>query len=195
MQLCEVLAHHAYAIRLAGISLKLESFSPQDLLKELDTEPLALNNPNEPNENLRALLKSSLDRLSEAAYEAFMAYGVLFSSSVSLELLALCTRRQLEESEEALFELQKRGLAERITNYGSDSIAYSLHDLARSFAKNKHHFRLSTIQQASKQFMQTHKRNFDLIDCDLANLLGAAQSAKQDKNDLLFNRTHAKPDS
>lgn len=181
-KLCESLGDHAFALRIAGITLQVDNETASHLLEQIISAPHTMKTPNdfaeEGRESVTALLNASLSALSEEAHEAFMAFGVLFSSSATAELLALCARRGENETEEALFELQKRGLAERVTKAGSDVISYRLHDLAFSFAKANKHFRIGSAQRACQSYLEKHKNHVEVVDAEIANLLGATESAE-----------------
>ena len=186
-KLCETLGDHAFALRIAGINLQVDELTPTALLKQITDAPHRMKTPpdfaEEGRESVTALLTASLNALPEDAYEAFMGFGVLFTTSSTPELLSLCTRRSEEEVEEALFTLQKRGLAERVSEPGSDVVTYRVHDLAYSFARANNHFRLSTAQRACKAFLKKHVQDFDVLDADITNLLGATQAAEKQKNE------------
>jgi DNA-binding SARP family transcriptional activator len=188
--LCELLGDHAFALRIAGITLAVDGLTPQQLFERISNAPHTLKTPLEfseaGRESVAALLTASLTALSEEAYEAFMGFGVLFTTSCTAELLALCTRRSEEETEEALINLQRRGLADRSSEAGSDVITYRLHDLAYSFAKANNHFRLSTAQRACQVFLEKHQHDFNVLDAEITNVLGATEAARDWDNDALF---------
>ena len=189
-QLCELLGDHAFALRIAGITLAVDELTPEMLLQRIANAPHSLKTPLEfaetGRESVAALLSASLTALNEEAYEAFMGFGALFTTSCTAELLALCTRRSEEETEEALINLQRRGLAERISEAGSDVITYRLHDLAYSFARANNHFRLSSAQRACQVFLKKHQHDFNVLDAEITNLLGATEAARDGKHDVLF---------
>jgi DNA-binding SARP family transcriptional activator len=189
-ELCDLLGDHAFALRIAGITLAVDGLAPSQLLERIATAPHTLKTPLEfseaGRESVAALLSASLTALSEEAYEAFMGFGAFFTTSCTPELLALCTRRNEEETEEALMTLQRRGLAERVSEAGSDVITYRLHDLAYSFARTNNHFRLSTAQRACQVFLKKHQHDFKVLDAEIANLLGATEAARDGKKDELF---------
>ncbi len=186
LELCSVLANHAFAVRIAGISLRMNQQTPEALLQVIRFEPHRLTTPTdfmeEGRESITALLSSSLNALPEEAYEAFMGMGSLFTTSVSAELLALCLRRDTDLTEEALFDLQRRGLVERVTEVGSDAVSYRLHDLAYSFAKANNHFRSASVERACLTFVERFQHDFDELDFELSNLLSTTgQALKSNK--------------
>jgi DNA-binding SARP family transcriptional activator len=185
--LCDLLGDHAFAVRIAGINLSVDTLSPEALLSRIQDAPHTMTIPAEfveaGKESVSALLTASLQTVTDAAHEAYMAFGILLSSSATPELLARCTRRSELETEVALIELQRRGLAERVSTPGSDIVSYRLHDLAYSFARANNHFRNTTVLRACHEFLAQHLHNFDLLDADLENLLGAAEYCKRNKQD------------
>ena len=187
--LCELLADHAFALRIAGITLALNKLKPKDLIKQIKDNPHTMKVPSEfadqDRESVSALLTVSIQKLSDPAYEALMAFGAMYSSSCTPELLAACIRREEEATEEALIALQKAGLADRQTEAGSDLISYRLHDLVFSFARANSNLRELSVMAACQDFLTKHKQDFDILDAEISNMLGASQSA-QKYDDLAF---------
>jgi DNA-binding SARP family transcriptional activator len=181
--LCQLLGDHAFAVRMAGITLAVDGISPRDLLERVKDAPHALKVPAEfaetGHESVSSLLSVSLEALSDEAHEALLAFGTMFTSSTTPELLSFCTRRDEDLTENALAELQKRGLADRVSEAGSDVISYRLHDLVFSFARANNNLRPSTAMRAGKRFLDKHKHHFDVLDADINNMLGAVEVAKK----------------
>lgn len=182
--LCESLGDHAYALRLAGIALAIDDKEPAALLREVAAAPHTLTIDDVP--SVGALLATSLAALDDAAYEAFMCYGPLATPSATPELVALCTRRELDESEEALFELQRRGLAERVGATGSDAVRYRIHDLAASMARAVSHLRATSVARACRDFLLRHHADVELIDAEIGNILAAVEQVRRGGEDALF---------
>jgi DNA-binding SARP family transcriptional activator/ABC-type lipoprotein export system ATPase subunit len=182
-QLCQVLGDHAFAVRIAGITLAADHISAGDLLGRIKDTPHSLKLPGdfaeEGRESVSSLLGVSLAALSDEAHETLMGFGALATSSTTPELLALCLRRDEETTENALSELQKRGLAERMSEPGSDLVSYRLHDLVFSLAKANSNLRASTIMNACHSFLQKHTRHFAVLDVEISNLLGGVEIAKR----------------
>lgn len=181
--LCDLLGDHAFAIRIAGVTMAVDMLSASDLLERLRSAPHDLELPPNLSEEdaggIPALLHASLEALSDEAHEAFLGVGALFAPSCTPELLALCIRRGLEETEEALITLQLRGLAERAVEPGSDVVAYRLHDLAFSFAKAATGLRSHTAMRACVAYLERQHHDLDAVEAELANLLAAAQLGRQ----------------
>ena len=188
--LCETLGDHAFALRLAGLTLAVEELSAGGLLEQIKTAPHRLSVPTDlaaaGQGSITALLETSLAALPEEAHEVFMACGVLAAPSATPELLALCTRRDEEVTEEALFALQGRGLAERVSEPGKDVVRYRLHDLAYSLARANHHHRPSTALRACRTLLARHLQDFAVLDAELPNLLGALELAGAQGDQTVF---------
>ncbi len=180
-ELCHVLSDHPFALRLAGTQLR-GGATPQNVLARLAGAPHTLAAPkswrDEERESISALLAASLETLSDAAYDAFLAVGALGSSAVTPEFLALCLRRDTGETETALNELQTQALAERRTSPGSDVVRYLLHDLAYSFARHNSTLRAGSVLRACRTFVSENVHTFELLGAEMPNLVGALETAR-----------------
>jgi DNA-binding SARP family transcriptional activator len=183
-QLAAHLGDHAYALRLAGISLHQEQTTAKDLLGRIRHHPHELKLPPQftthETDSVARLLEVSLDPLSDAEYEAFLSFGALPTPSASPDLIARLNRREPETTENALFSLMNRGLAERSTQPGSDLISYRLHDLSHAYAKANTALRRQTAQRACLEYLHEHKDDIDCVDLELTNLLGTAEASPPD---------------
>lgn len=190
-KLCALLGDHPLAVRIAGLTLLAEKLTPKDLLSRIKDNPHSMKTPEEfseeGRESVASLLASTAKTLSDPAYEALLGCGSLHSTSTTPELLALALRRDEEDTENALIELQKRGLTDRQTRAGSDLVSYRLHDLVFSFAKANTNLRATTLMQASKQYLENHERDFDALDAEIANVLGSAQTAQYENSTLFID--------
>ncbi len=179
--LCYVLGDHPFALRLAGTQLR-DGATGAQLLARLANAPHLLEAPkswrDEERESISALLGASLDGLSDAAYHAFLAMGALGSSSVTPEFLSLCTRRDLQETETALTELQHQALLERRATPGSDVVRYLLHDLSYSFSRHNTTLRARSVLKACRAFVAENSRAFELLSAEMPNLIGALETAR-----------------
>lgn len=180
-ELCHVLSDHPFALRLAGTQLR-GGATPQNVLARLAGAPHTLEAPkswrDEERESISALLAASLETLSDAAYDAFLAVGALGSSAVTPDFLALCLRRTPDETETALSELQTQALAERRTSPGSDVVRYLLHDLSYSFARHNGTLRAGSVLRASQTFVSENVHAFELLGAEMPNLVGALETAR-----------------
>jgi len=179
--LCQHLGDHAYALRIAGTTLKQNQLSPAELLQNIIDRPHdlripeTLNNPDQG--SIANLLQVSLESLNDRAYEAFFSYGCLYAASATPELIAKLLERDVETIEDALFTLNQHGLAERQTTAGSDLISYQIHDLAHSYTKAINNYRPQSFIRAAKQYLETHKNKPEALDADIQNILAASEKA------------------
>ena len=180
-ELCHVLSDHPFALRLAGTQLR-GGATPQNVLARLAGAPHTLHAPkswrDEERESISALLAASLETLTDAAYDAFLAVGALGSSAVTPDFLALCLRRTPDETETALSELQTQALAERRTQPGSDVVRYLLHDLSYSFARHNGTLRAGSVLRACQTFVSENIHTFELLGAEMPNLVGALETAR-----------------
>ncbi len=180
-ELCHVLSDHPFALRLAGTQLR-GGATPQNVLARLAGAPHTLHAPkswrDEERESISALLAASLETLSDAAYDAFLAVGALGSSAVTPDFLALCLRRTPDETETALNELQTQALAERRTTPGSDVVRYLLHDLSYSFARHNGTLRAGSVLRACQTFVSENARAFEILGAEMPNIVGALETAR-----------------
>lgn len=180
-ELCHVLSDHPFALKLAGTQLR-GGATPQNVLARLAGAPHTLQAPrswrDEERESISALLAASLEALSDAAYDAFLAVGALGSSAVTPEFLALCLRRTPDETETALNELQTQALAERRTNPGSDVVRYLLHDLSYSFARHNGTLRAGSVLRACQTFVEENARTLEILSAEMPNIMGALETAR-----------------
>jgi tetratricopeptide (TPR) repeat protein len=110
-----------------------------------------------------------------------MGLGSLSTSSSTAEFLALCLRRTEDDIENALSELQRRGLADRVARAGNDTISYQLHDLVFSFAKANKILRETTVMRAGQGFLEKHAPHFQVLEVEITNILGTVEIARQEQ--------------
>ena len=179
--LCEHLGDHAYALRVAGINLRESGTSSQTLLNNIRDAPHDLRVPEDLNAqdrgSIASLLQVSLEPLDDYAFEAFLAYGALFSPSTTPEMLSNLLHRDSETVEDALFALVTRGLAKRTATPGSDTITYRVHDLSHAYAKAINNHRTKSVIDAAKIYLETHPNEPDVLEAELPNILGATEEA------------------
>jgi DNA-binding SARP family transcriptional activator len=184
--LCAIVGDHPFALRVAGAKLKNDALSPGQLVAQLADAPHQLKTPKgwreAGRESISALLQTSLDTLSDDAFEAFMAIGALESASVSSALLTRLLRRDVDTVDSALIELHTRALAERSARAGSDISEYQLHDLAHSFAKANNILRPRTVVGACCALVKDDPRAFDVFDVEMPNIIAALQHAAEQED-------------
>lgn len=151
-KLCQTLGYHAYAIEIAGKTIKVDQLTAAELLSKIDTAPHDLNVPNDlsapDRRSVAYLIEVSLNALQatdESAYTAFMAMGAFFAPSITPELLHLFMHTSIgpklpplvkrQEIDDALTTLSRRGLAEKVPATQNAVAYYQIHDLAYSYAR------------------------------------------------------------
>ena len=183
-KLCEYFGDHAFALKVAAITIKQENLKSETLLKRIRKTPIDLRIPKDladgPN-SLAALLSVSLEALSDRAYEVFLAFGVIKSLSASAELISYLIDRGLDLVETELFELLNRGLLERISEPGSDAISYKIHNLSHSYLKFINNIRNKSYVKACTRYLENHTDEPEFIDVELDNIIAAAESADDEK--------------
>ena len=179
--LCDELGDHAFALRVAGLTLASDGVTPEDLLERVRRAPLDLRVPEslaqQDQGNIASLLQVSLDTLDDRSYDTFLAYGALYSPSSTPELIATLLGRNSEQTEDALFTLVERGLAERVTSAGSDTVTYRVHDLSHAYAQAVNNLREKSVIRAAKHYLQKHADAPDPVDAEISNILAAADAA------------------
>ncbi|MEM6428465.1 MAG: BTAD domain-containing putative transcriptional regulator [Deinococcota bacterium] len=193
--LCAIVGDHPFALRIAGAKLKNDALTPKQLVAQLADSPHQLKTPKgwreAGKESISALLQTSLDTLSDDAYEAFMAIGALESGSVSSALLTRLLRRDVDKVDGALIELQTRALAERSARPGSDVSEYHLHDLAHSFAKANNILRPRTVVVACCNLVKDDPKAFDVFDVEIPNIIAALEHAAEQEDKETLTHTMA----
>ena len=185
IELAAQLGDHAFALRLAALTYVQESLQEglafETFLARIRRNPLELKFPPElreaEREGVANLIAASLEPLDDAAYDAFLSFGVLPTPSATPELVAGLGRRELSETEDALFALAERGLATRQSAPGSDGVSYCLHDLSHAYARVNSTARAKTLSRAALHYLDAHKTDVEGVELELGNLLGAAERA------------------
>jgi tetratricopeptide (TPR) repeat protein len=181
-KLCEKLGDHAFAVRVAGLTLALDGLSPGELLERISAAPWKLSAPDgteeEGHTSIEDLLDSSLYALDGEARAAFLGMGAFFTSSATPEMLAIYMGLKEPEVEDALNRLQRRGLAERVGETEERAVEYRIHDLAYSYARaqNNDASRHKALD-ACLEYLSRYKENFAALRSELDNFTGAVNWA------------------
>lgn len=190
-ELCRQLGYHAFALEVAGKTLKVDRISPRELVNRIMNAPHAISMPEdfaeEGRSSITELLDASLYALDEKVRRVFVAFGSLFVPSATPELLSRAMGRDQGEIEEALTTLQRRGLAERSSSSNDEMAAYYVHDLAYSYARaiaRSHPEYRAAMLRATLDFLTQHSDDLNGLDAERGNILGAAQAA-HDQNDTM----------
>ncbi len=189
-ELCQQVGYHAFALEIAGKTLKVDRIAPGDLLARIAAAPHDLAMPEDFAEEGRTstteLLTASLVALDEGARQAFLAFGGMFAPQVTPELLASAMARDEADVSEALITLQRRGLADRVRESDRSAAFYRVHDLAHSYARavaGEDDGRRRAALAACRAYAEAHESDLPALDAELPNLLGAADAARQGGDD------------
>jgi tetratricopeptide (TPR) repeat protein len=182
-EICRQLGFHAFALEVAGKTLKVDQIRPNELMHRIETAPHEIAMPQdfaeEGRTSITELLTASLYALDDETRQAFLAFGRLFVPQVSPELLARGMGRDETAVGEALTTLQRRGLAERVRQSEEGLAAYRVHDLAYSYAKALTAGQdQAVIVEACRAFTAEHAGDLKALDAELGNILGAAKAAQ-----------------
>ncbi len=184
--LCEKLGDHAFAVRLAGLTMALDGLTPGELLERIGSAPWTLAAPDGAEEEGRGsfedLLKASMYTLDPEAQATFLAFGVFFTASATPELLSIYMRQDQTQVEEALNRLQRRGLAERVAETDERAVEYRIHDLAYSYAKaqttdEQRHRAMDACLEYLRRYKDPVAENFAALRSELDNFIGAVNWA------------------
>lgn len=89
--LCKLLGYHAFALEVAGKTLKARKWTPAHLIEQIKDAPHDLKTPADFNERERTsvkdLLDASLSALDDQAKIVFLVCGAFFDTSFTTELL------------------------------------------------------------------------------------------------------------
>lgn len=185
-QLCEKLGDHSFAIKIAAHSLALDDLTPAELLKRIASAPWKLTAPEgsveEGRSSIEELLTTSLHGLDEEARVVFLAFGAFFTSSVTPEMLSIYMKITPTAIDEALNRLQRRGLAERVSESDDRAVEYRIHDLAYSYARSQanndqHHRALDACLSYLGRYREPKPENFAALRSELDNFIGASSWA------------------
>ncbi|MCC6896781.1 MAG: DUF4062 domain-containing protein, partial [Anaerolineae bacterium] len=193
LALCDLLGHHAFAVEIAGKTLKANSWSPSDLHQRIKTAPhtaeMPLDFAEAGRENVAKLLEVSLNALDESTRNVFLAFGAFFAPQLTSEMLQLYFDFFLSENDDSgaritslLDTLHLHGLAEPIPATAESIITYRIHDLAYSYARaqnvdDQHHRALQACLSYTEHYNVPSLANFAALRPELDNLLTAANWA------------------
>ncbi|MBZ0278077.1 MAG: tetratricopeptide repeat protein, partial [Anaerolineae bacterium] len=184
--LCQKLGNHAFAVRVAGMTLALDDLMPGELLERIAAEPHKLAVPEdyveEGQTNIEDLLNASLYNLDGEARSVFMAFGALFTSTSTPEMLALYLKQNVSDVEEALNRLQRRGLADRLPETPERAAEFRIHDLAYSYARaqtndKQRHYGMDACLTYLNAYYEPTSANLPALRAELDNFISGANWA------------------
>jgi serine/threonine protein kinase len=186
--LCQKLGYHPFALEIAAKRLKVnQQMTPAQLMASIEDAPHSLKLPDDFAEAGRAgvkeLLDASVNELDDVSKQVLTLMGGLFAPVGSTALLALVADMTPAALEPALADLQSRGLIERVA---ADVPQYRLHDLTYSYVRtlfSSLYPNHAAITAAVLALVDDHAEDYDLLEFEQANILGAARAARQEGRD------------
>ena len=185
-QLCDMLGNHPYAIEMAGKRLHMYRYlNPERLIQDIQdaqhdmvmTGLLGIGQQR----SVKELLDESVDELDDHLRDMLVTMGGLFSTQASVNLLAKVADTDVRTVESTLGELERNGLLRLVMD---DTAYYRLHDLTYSYA---HALSMQTQNgntvDGVHQFVQERVQDYDALEFDIMNILGAARAAYLDNDD------------
>jgi tetratricopeptide (TPR) repeat protein len=185
-EICRQLGYHAFALEIAGKTLKVDQIRPGELLTRIVTAPHEMAMPDdfaeEGRTSITELLTASLFALDDDVRQVFLAFGRLFAPQATPELLARCLGQDQEQVTQALTTLARRGLAEREPETDATAAYFRVHDLAHSYARTVAAAAgdtTSTVISACRAYTVDHAADVKALDANQSNLFGVAEAAQQ----------------
>ncbi|MBZ0294534.1 MAG: tetratricopeptide repeat protein [Anaerolineae bacterium] len=190
-RLCDLLGYHAFALEIAGKSLKVYDLTPSALLSRIEDAPHDLNMPANFGElgrtGIKALLDASVDALDRELHDTFVYLGGMFEPSATPDLLSRVLNSEKSLIAKLLGQLEERGLV--ISRTSNNVLYYQLHDLAYSYARtiflNKGWSGAAVIT-ACRDYAADHKLDLDALDVELSNILEAGEAAYQSEQEKML---------
>ena len=174
--LCKLFGNHPLALEIAGASMKeRRGLSPTALLKRLAANPIKLSSLRRG--EIRPLLEDYVADLSDSLRLVFFAFGKLPGNHLTPAFLAKYLDESKENVTDALDALVVRNLVKRI----QDDEVYYLHDLIFHYVQTVSRMEeqdKNRLIQAGIAYLETHRRDYELVSFDLSNLLGIAGIAQ-----------------
>jgi tetratricopeptide (TPR) repeat protein len=185
-QLCRQLGYLAFALEVAGKTLKVDRITPRELLQRIADAPHDIVMPEdfaeEGRTSIKELLDASLNALETDPRQVFLAFGALFVPNATPELLARYMKHDEPQIREALTTLQRRGLAEQEKDSDTNISYYHIHDLAYSYARTIFASQGPSRQpviEACRGYTLRHENDIEALAAEYDNILGAAQAAHE----------------
>ena len=190
-QLCEALGNHAFALEVAGKTLKVYDIAPDELLQRIADSPHDLNVPAGFGElgrtGIKSLLDVSIDALNRELYDVYVTFGGMFEPTATAELLSLAMSTDPEKTASALDALAQRGLIN--DRHLQDLRYYQLHDLAYSYARStftRKGLSYQPVIMACRDFASQHLGDLVHLDVEISNILEAGETAYEHGDNETF---------
>jgi DNA-binding SARP family transcriptional activator len=178
VELCKKLGCHPLAIEIAGKTMQVDEMRPDELLRRIGDAPNYLPDPMQSHNAapVATLIATSLEGLDPIARDVFYAFGALFTTTATPDLVALYMALDQHTALSALETLNQRGLAERYRKLG-DTPVFRVHDLAHAYARSRVTMSASNIIAACANYTARHSDDLHALDAEIGNLIGAAKAA------------------
>lgn len=189
-RLCAELGHHAYALEIAGTTLKVDELTPGELCEQVTGVPHDMPMPEdlaaEGRESVKRLLDGSFYALDAETQAVFGAFGAFFAPGVTSALMAAYMQEEKSAMGKVLKKLVRRSLAKRLA--GTDY--YFLHDLTFSYARTMFEDGGEDHQEmvaAVQRYVVEYAQDFDRLALDQNNILEAARVAQAENVEALIS--------
>lgn len=192
-QLCTTLGNHAFALEVAGKTLKVYAIQPADLLARIEARPHDLDVPAGFGElgrtGIKSLLDVSIDQLDQQLYDIYVMLGGMFEPTASAELVGRTLDAEADTTAARLDDLVQRGL---LVDHHSQSLRYyQLHDLAYSYARTiftDKGLSNAPVVAACRDYALAHAADLPHLDIESSNILEAAETAYEYGDNATFLR-------
>lgn len=183
--LIDLLGHHAFALEIAGKTMKVYGMTPGELLQSIEKAPHDLHMPagfgDIGREGVKTLIDTSIDALTKPLYDVFVALGSLFDPATTAELIRRILTEDSERVAAQLEDLTKRGLV-TLRSEKSGIKVYGLHNLVYSYARtlyiNRDEDRLSIVR-ACLAYAQDFAADLPRLDAEIGNLMETVEYAQE----------------
>ncbi len=188
-RLLETLGNHPYAIELAGSRLKIyRHITLEKFIQDIQSAPHDTGQLGGiKKRGITELLDESMAELSHALRDLLITMGGLYTTYASIALLSEIVKQDEEILIENLAEIERNGLIR--LHLGSGNIPfYRMHDLTYSYLYVKFIKTESRKQIVSgtRCYMHKHVEDYDILELDLMNILGAARSGQRSNDNQSF---------
>ena len=178
--LCELLGNHTFALELAGKHLRQMGIEHvETLLKNLQAAPHKAQSTGKfadiGRQSIEDLMDESYAALTRDAQRLLMALGGLDALDTSVTLVKTILEWDEATVRKHAETLALRGLITIMNDHEFTTL--SLHSLTHSYAKATHEYSpyRGKVQNAVRAMVDAEKENFDLLEFEQRNILGAIQ--------------------
>lgn len=199
-ELCKKLGYLAFALEVAGKTMKMKQWASAEMMKEIAEAPHRLERPVIYGEqeviSVQDLLTASLHALPDAeARQVFLTFGAFFAPQLTPEMLQLYFAKSysvtlghdVSDVRGELSTLEQYGLAELIPATDKAVEHYQIHDLAYSYVRarnddDKRQHALDACLAYVTHHQESSLTNFIALRPQLDNLLNGADWAFRTAN-------------